>query len=236
MKFSTLALAAAAGLFSIGSSNAATTGIITPHGPHSHPDVDYAIYEMFGSNEAIDDTLKVTALAPGSSKNSLFTSTLSIDMAGGLLLGTAGAPDRIYNGVGAGNAAFDLSIDGEALGGIRSITLQIRFTLPNGYTHGDFFTASLDGVEATGAVIVSSGIGSTGSGQNTRNYGVVAFTWDNLSLQEGDSFAVNVTSPAAGHASIDAIQVDAIPEPSTYALLAAAGAGLMAIKRKRSRA
>lgn len=202
--------------------------------PFGDPSVGYATFDTFTSTGAYP-TVKVTNQAPGlestesgsATGGSIFTATLSADMGGS----AAGSGARIYNGVGAGSSAFNVSIDGVAHQEITTLSLQIKFTKGDGYDFDNFFALTLNGVAATGVVTV--GDGSLGL-LNGSDVGVVQWTWTGLSLAPGSNFSLGITSPAAGHVSIDALRVDVVPEPSTYALIGLAGVGFALARRRRA--
>lgn len=194
------------------------------------PNVGYAFWDNFTDLQAGTGVL-ITNETPDATDSDYFTATFSGSLSGGGSV--TGAGDRIYNGQGAGSVAFNLSIDGTVSSNIDTITLQIKMTSPDagiGLTRETFFTVTLNG--RTASVITQSGDTSEtpGSGQYM---GVAYYTWTDMNLTNGGIIDLDITSPASGHVSVDGVRLDAsaVPEPSTYALIAL-GLGVIAWKAR----
>lgn len=203
---------------------ATTLGLSDPLGnPVSSGEVGYALWDSFTDADPLTP-LTFAGTAPGSADSDLFSATLSANMTGG---SATGSGDRLYNGVGASSAAFNLTLNGSVAASIDTITIQIKMTKPDvatGLVRETFFsTATLNGIAGT-AALTNAGTGELFSGNEM---GVISYTWSGLDLNSGESFAFLLQSPASGHVSVDAIQVDAsaVPEPTVAAL---AGLGLAA--------
>ncbi len=202
------------------SAQATTLGLSDPLGnPASTADVGYALWDSFADADS-GSVLAFSNAAPGSSDTDRFSPlSLSVSMTGGMVTGSG---VRIYNGVGADSAAFNLTLDGTVTAGIDTITLQLKFTTPDtatGLTRLTFFTVNLNGLPAASVVQTNSGTGEIAGGNEQ---GVVTYSWANLNWESGQNISLSITSPASGHVSVDAVRVDAsaVPEPSTYVLLA----------------
>lgn len=174
---------------------------------------------------------------PGISNGDRFSSALT-STGGGLLTGSG---DRIYGGAMADDASFSFTINVNAHYAIDTFSLALKFSHPNpdaipALDYTDFFTSiTLNGDGATPVFL-----GGTGEITNGQEMGVVQWTWTDLSFFNGDSFSVNIFSPArtgdaAAHVSVDAVSVTAVPEPSTYALLALGAVVAVMTFRRRQR-
>ncbi len=79
-------------------------------------------------------------------------------------------------------------------------------------------------------------LGSVTEGANT--FGIYQWTWSGLNITSGSSFEITATS-SANHVSLDAARLTntaaaAVPEPSTYALIAL-GLGVVVIASRARR-
>jgi len=205
-------------------------GLTDPLGAPSSGSVGYATWDTFVDADTVSNSaISILPASPTSSNTDVFSANLSGSMGGSV----TGSGDRIYNGTGATSAAFNLTISGTILVNINTITLQIKLTPPSGYTQTNFFNVSLNST-AGSAVLTDDG---TGEIVNGGEMGVITYTWTNLDLQADSAFNIVITSPAAGHASVDAFRLDAstsaVPEPSTYAMLLAGVGIVLWVKRRR---
>lgn len=188
----------------------------------------YATWDTFSG-------VTFTNEAPGTTGSGLFTSTLT-SVGGGIRTGSG---DRLYGGNGAADAAFVFTINVSATSDIHTFSLALKFTQPNGaaipaLTRTNFFTT----ISLNGNSVTPSFLGNTGEVVTGEPMGVMQWTWTGLGFSAGDNFVLSIQSPArsaaeAGHVSIDAFSVQAVPEPSTWVMLLA-GIGVVAyIKRRR---
>lgn len=237
-------LVAAAACGVVGFTGAAEATLI---GLPSTAGKSYATWDTFAPNPLPEplpyrDTIN---RAPDVANTSIITATLSNNFPGtngvtgsGSGGSYAGSGDRMYQGNGAGDVAFDTSVTFTPSQNVDVVRLAVKFSRPNQtpdtrqdpavtYTFDNFFTASLIGSSATPTF---TNLGTTGeilgSGQNASPIGVVTFDWTNISLSAGQSYTIALTSPDYGHASIDAIQV-AVPEPASLGLIGLAAAALL---------
>lgn len=221
-------------LTGLAASAQATTTLLNPAplGDTSSTTVGYAVWDTFTDLDA-SGALSLNSSTPTAGDTDvLATLNLTASMTGGSV---AGAGDRIYNGVGASSAAFNLGLAGTAGTSIDTIKLQLKVTPPDvatGLTRTTFFNVTLNGITVTPVETVS------GSGEMVGGFslGVIEYTWSGLNLEAGDALNFVITSPASGHVSLDALRIDAstVPEPSALLLAAAAGVCLSA-KRRRPR-
>lgn len=155
-----------------------------------------------------------------------FSAAISVDMEGGRYLTSSGF-ERIYQGLGATDAPFLLSIDGVANTDISGFSLQLKYNLGSAGDINTFFSVTLNGSSATS--VQNRGVASD------NGYTIMEFAWTGLALEQNDAFTFAITGGEA-HASLDAVRLEVIPEPSTYALLAIAGAGIALVRRRRKSA
>lgn len=203
------------------SAQATTLGIPTPVG-------SYAFWDTF-TNTGSYPNVSFTNALPGSSEDSAFSATLSASMQGLV----SGAGDRIYNGVMADSAAFNLTLNATAAISMSSITLIVKATDPDlstGLTYTDFFTVSLDGVTPTTVTL----LGTTAEDVGGHIPGIIQYTWTGLNIVASQNFAISITSPASGHVSVDGLMLSqgVIPEPTALGL-ATLGLGVLLMRRRR---
>jgi hypothetical protein len=191
----------------------------------------FATFDVFPS-------ANFTGAAPTQSDTGLFTATLDNAFTGGQGGVLTGSGDRLYSGVlGPGTpSAFNLTFDGIAAGTISTLSLQLKYTAPSVGAAADFFTVSLTGVGSGGTPAF---LGTVTEGANT--FSVYQWTWTGLNITSGSSFEITANS-FADHVSLDTARVtntaaEAIPEPSTYALIVLGlGAVVIASRARRIRA
>lgn len=202
-----LFLTAALVYLSINSLEASTLGL--PGGS-----TGYATWDTFSGISFSSDV-------PDASNTTYYTLTLDSALAGG---STPGSGERIYQAGAPYTPAptqypYNFTIHGTVNQEFTEFTLAIKYTSPTSGDPEDFFNVTLDGgAPATGMLL-----GTVTHDSNTFN--IVTWTWTGLNYSPtGDNnFSISVTS-AGNHVSVDAIQ--AVPEPSTYALI---GLGLAAL-------
>lgn len=197
--------------------------------------VTNAFFDTFPAKTFVGD-------APDAANTTLFSVTANntFPSTGGAGAVTGGG-DRLYNGWAASSVAFNIQLNGSVTGTLDRLELLVKLTPPDvatGLTRATFFTADLltsDGNPADPAAveIVSNTGESIGAPPNNLPFGVIQFVWTGLNLSASDTFTINLTSPASGHVSVDAIAV-AVPEPNTLALVGLALAGVGAVSRRRT--
>lgn len=190
------------------------------------PAVTWDTFVDADGNASPFTTLSFSNASPGITAGTPeYTATLSASMTGGSVTGSG---DRLYNGIGGGNAAFNLTINGTALQNIETLYLFVKMTTPDGGTRQNFLNVALNGTPDTTADVYNSGTGETAGGFEQ---GVIFYGWSGLNILNGQNFSFTITSPASGHVSLDAIQLSTVPEPTALGLVGAAG--LMALRRRR---
>lgn len=215
-------------------------GATGPYGSYDSPYVGFAAWEKWSSGSFINLTPQYT----GASGLLNVTLTQSNDGAG---VSTSGSNPGIIDVDGVTyhgrltTGGYDFNLSGTSAVAFTSLTLQIKHSP---FFDADFnpitaFTASLNGM-ASAPVQVGPNLGnfSDAIGLNTSN-SVYTYSWSNLNIAENEAFSLQFASGAdlTGFGfSVDsiAINVQAIPEPGTWALIALAGLFVLVFRRNRN--
>lgn len=199
-------------------------------------------FPTFTQSNAFFDTFPAriyTGDAPDSAITTTFTATMNntfpVSPANAGLV--TGGGDRLYNGWNASSVAFNIQLNGSVTGPIDRLELYVKLTPPDvatGLTRTTFFTPNLvtsdgDPIDPSATEIVAN----TGESVGSLPFGVISYIWTGLGLTASDTFSIQLSSPASGHVSIDAIAIN-VPEPGTLALLGLALAGLGTVARREA--
>jgi hypothetical protein len=199
-------------------------------------------FPTFSNTHAFFDTFPAriyTGDAPDAAITTAFTATMNNTFPAspanaGLV---TGGGDRLYNGWNASSVAFNIQLNGSVTGSADRLELYVKLTPPDvatGLTRTTFFTPNLvtsdgDPIDPSAVEIVAD----TGESVGSLPFGVISYVWTGLGLTASDTFTIQLSSPASGHVSIDAIALT-VPEPGTLALLGLALTGLVTVARRGS--
>lgn len=216
----------------------------SPLGNRAEAHVGYAMWDFFPTSTGGQGTLHFSnhvatiesgttgvGTTVGASDSDIFSATLTSSMNGT----RTGSGARLLSGVQATANPYNMTINGTANVDITDFALQWKFTSPGigapPPSPEDFFTITLT-VNGTEVILTPEPmlIGTpVTEGANTFN--IYEWHWTDLDIEEGDTFSISATSQA-DHVSTDAIVLDAVPEPTTGALIGL-GLGLVAFARRR---
>lgn len=214
--FHTLALAAALAL-PASVSHASLIGIAPAEGAR-------AVWDIFTPDETGGFTftnLGATYQGAGVQSASL-SQTLGTagSFGSGILPGPGGAHDEIYTSTQP--VAFTLTLGTDI--DVHAFRLQIKMTPPSASTAiEEHFTPILYingfsyGGTPTPSVVDTGEIGET----SANSYRVLTWEWHDFIAISGSVFTVDFGRDPSVRVTMDAVAVDAIPEPSTWALLTA---------------
>lgn len=224
-----LAVALLLGAISVPQAQATLVGMPAYAGSYAH-------FDTFSGAGGTSGVPTFANMSPSATNNLLFSATLSEGMTAGSV---TGGGDRIYNGVGAGDTAYDLTLSGTATGPINTLYLVIKNTPPGGTSTepaNEFFvidlTTNIGGnplnpVDPPIGTLLGTGDVATGLMH------ISQYSWTGLNLNSGDTFSFAITSPATGHVSLDGIYVSTVPEPGSIALGCTGVAALGLLLRRR---
>jgi hypothetical protein len=190
-----------------------------PLGDRASALVGFAAWDLLPT--AVSPAGTITNLAAGTGDLGI---TLSQSVSGSYPYGNPGTTDQFYTFFGA----TSWTISGTASVAIDKLAFQIRMSPPassSGATSTTFYSPLLNGVGAT-AQLTATGLDADPDGFAAQGFDIVQWNWSGLNIAAGETFSLTFANPAGGyHVAIDSMAVDvqAVPEPSTLALIALAG-------------
>jgi hypothetical protein len=217
------------GIFAIalaatGLSQASLNGInSSPLGDRSSGNIEFATWDLFPS------AVIANLAAPAGDLGVTLSQSISSGPPYGPQPGAV-ANDLFYTFT----KASSWTISGTASVDIETLVLQVKFSTPASGTVAGFFTTTLNGVGAA-PTITATGVepgGLAGAG-----YNILQWTWSDLDIASGQTFSIHFSNPAGSyHVAVDSIAVDvaAVPEPSTYGIAAALLLGIVIWRRRHA--
>jgi hypothetical protein len=209
MKLNKLSFFAAALLLATaGVSHATQTGLTTLYG-------DYAIWDGFSSS---------TFTGVSAEASSGFVSTgLTQSASAGFPFGPQVANDLFYSST----TATSWTVSGSTAFEVTALTLQIKSSATGALLFTPLLSyGSTTGVTGTASSpVIADNVGGLG-----QEY-VVTYTFTGLDIAPSQEFNFTFSGFADSHVAVDAIAINAVPEPSTWASIAM-GLGLLVGSRR----
>jgi hypothetical protein len=207
--FKSSSLALALLLAASGASHATTTGLTSLYG-------DYVVWDTFSTG-----AFSGVSAQAGSG---FVTSGLSQSASASFPFGPQVGNDLLYTS----NTATSWTVSGSTAFEVTALTLQIKSSATGSYIFAPTLSYGINsGIVAntTSSPIAADNVGGLG-----QEY-VVTYTFTGLNIAANQEFSFAFTGFASSHVAVDAVAVNAVPEPGTWASLVM-GLGLLAGSRR----
>lgn len=204
----------------------------------------WSLWDVFPGGGVVFGSTKAASFSSLSDSSGTSDAVLSASFSGGnpgaLLIPDADGTENSQLYTGGSTTSFTISAI--TTGTLSTFVLQVKQNgaNPSGGTDTSgltsYFTPTLNGIAFTNATVGSAFADPTSA--TTSDWVITTWSWSGLNISEGELITLSFGG-AFAHKSLDGVRIDvdaglAVPEPSTYALIALGLGAVVWMARRRS--